>query len=52
MYADFMYLIKRTGSSMFLTKPYIYVIRPNDEEDEDEAWEGAISGIRKQIDKF
>ena len=44
MYAEFMYQIKLQGDffNKFMSAPYVYVIRPA-VEDDDEEWEGAVS---------
>lgn len=46
MYAEFMYQIKLQGDffNKFMSAPYVYVIRPA-VEDDDEEWEGAVSLI-------
>lgn len=49
IYADFMYQVKWLGFDSKTKMPYLYVIRPEDEE-EGEAWEGAVTGIKKRID--
>lgn len=52
VYADFMYQIEMIGFNDFLNQPYLYVIRPDDEEDDNQEWEGAVSILRRQIEKF
>jgi len=50
MYADYMYWVRLIdGFNSFTKCKYIYVIRPVDDEEEQE-WEGAVTTIRKRID--
>jgi len=49
IYADFVYMIKWLGFDAKTKMPYLYVIRPEEEEDGQE-WEGAVTGIKKRID--
>lgn len=50
MYADHMYWVKFIkGFNEFTKSKYIYVVRPVDDEDEQE-WEGVVTTIRKRID--
>jgi hypothetical protein len=44
MYADFMQGIRlQTGKNKFTKEPYIYVIYPIEDDDQDQEWEGAVS---------
>jgi len=51
MYADFMYQVRLFGFNEFTKSKYIYVIVPTD-DDEDLQWEGAVTTIRKYINKY
>jgi hypothetical protein len=50
MYADYMYWVRILGLKLTEFK-YIYVVRPLDDEEEQE-WEGIVTVMRRRIDNL
>jgi hypothetical protein len=50
MYSDYMYWVRAiNGFNKFTNSKYIYVVRPVDDEEEQE-WQGVVTTIRRRIE--